>query len=151
MIRKYDMYMQEKIPVLVKESEIEYDSLVSNQERIVDLLNHCFHMSERAEEYVYMIAADAKLNVIGVFEISHGNIAGSICSPREVFQRAMISGAATIFITHNHPSGDCTPSNDDRTICRNLVEAGKIIGIPMTDFIIIGDGNFYSFQREGEI
>ena len=70
--------------------------------------------------------------------ISMGNINGTIVTPREVFRRAIIAGAASIITIHNHPSGELDPSPEDCTVWKILKEAGKLLGIEVLDNLIIG-------------
>ena len=97
-----------------------------------------------AEEYVYLICADTKCHISGVFELSHGSADSSVLKPREVFIRALLAGAVNIILVHNHPSGDPTPSRDDFQITGRIRESGKMIGVELIDHIIIGDPEYYS-------
>ena len=63
----------------------------------------------------------------------------------EVFASAILHHAAAIMVAHNHPSGDPKPSIEDEEVTRQLLRSGKVLGIPMIDHVIIGDGNYYSF------
>ncbi|MFQ5887388.1 MAG: JAB domain-containing protein, partial [Candidatus Hydrothermarchaeales archaeon] len=69
--------------------------------------------------------------------------------PREVFRSAIVCAAASIILIHNHPSGDPAPSTEDMEIAERLIEASKIMGIEILDFIIIGRDAYFSFKREG--
>ena len=61
----------------------------------------------------------------------------------------MVEGAAAVILVHNHPSGDPTPSPDDRVVTRQVAEAGRTLGIPVLDHVIVGDGRFASLAEEG--
>jgi DNA repair protein RadC len=65
--------------------------------------------------------------------------------PREVFWIAIENNSANIILMHNHPSGNCEPSNDDIQITKKLVDAGKLLDINVFDHVIIGNNNYYSF------
>ena len=80
-------------------------------------------------ETAQMLALDTKNKIIGVFTISTGSLNASIIHPRDVFQRAILSNAAAVVLVHNHPSGDPTPSHEDRELTRRLAEAGKLLDI----------------------
>jgi DNA repair protein RadC len=69
--------------------------------------------------------------------------------PREVFAPAILLGAVAIVVAHNHPSGDPTPSAEDRSITAQLVSAGKLLDIPIHDHIIVGNGRYTSFADAG--
>lgn len=72
---------------------------------------------------------------------------GSLVHPREVFKGALLSSAASVILLHNHPSGDPDPSAEDREVTRKLVEAGRLLGVPVLDHVIVGVGAFYSFRE----
>ena len=82
-------------------------------------------------------------------EISKGGVNFASVSAREVFQNAIKKGAAGMILYHNHPSGDPTPSREDISLTKRLIEAGKLLSIEIIDHIIIGDGKFISLGREG--
>lgn len=83
--------------------------------------------------------------------ISIGTITEAIVHPREVFRDAIREGGSGIIVTHNHPSGILTPSRQDIETTRRLVEAGKIVGIPVVDHIILTNSSFYSMKENGYI
>ena len=69
--------------------------------------------------------------------------------PRELFREAINASAAAVIVAHNHPSGDPTPSPEDVSLTRKLVEAGKILDIPVLDHVVLGDGKYVSFKEKG--
>ncbi len=78
------------------------------------------------------------------------SVNSSIVHPREIFKTAILSNAASIIISHNHPSGDPTPSKEDISITTRLKECGKILGIEVLDHVIIGEYDKYlSFKEKG--
>lgn len=140
---------EDRINILVKEKSINYTCQgLTSPEHIFNMMNEVFDMQNLAEEYLYMIACDTKQKVLGVFEISHGTVNASLINPREVFIRALLCGAVSIFLIHNHPSGNSCPSVEDNRVTKRIKECGELMGIKLLDHIIIGD-NFYSFKQEG--
>ena len=100
-------------------------------------------------EHFVIILLNQKNHVIGVSTISIGSLTASIVHPREVYKSAILSNAASIICGHNHPSTDCQPSREDRSITTRLVEAGKLLGISVLDHVIIGgEGKYFSFVDE---
>jgi DNA repair protein RadC len=81
--------------------------------------------------------------------LTRGTLDASLVSPREVFRLAVVEGAAAIILAHNHPSGDPAPSPDDRAVTRQIAEAGRALGIPVLDHVILGDGRYVSLAEEG--
>jgi DNA repair protein RadC len=81
--------------------------------------------------------------------VTRGLLNSSLVHPREVFREAIAERAAAIILVHNHPSGDPTPSPDDRVVTEQLVQAGKLLDIPVQDHVIIGRGRYMSFAEAG--
>ena len=98
-----------------------------------------------AKEQFVVILLNNKNKVIGTEVVSEGSLSSSIVHPREVYAPAILYHAAAIMVAHNHPSGDPKPSTEDTEVTRVLARSGKVLGIPMIDHVIIGDGNYYSF------
>lgn len=81
--------------------------------------------------------------------VTVGTLDTSVVHPREVFRQAVLESAAAIILVHNHPSGDPTPSPEDRTVTAQLVSAGRLLGIPVLDHVVVGDGCYVSFVEAG--
>ncbi len=91
-------------------------------------------------------------NLIAIHTVSVGTLNSSLVHPREVFKLALMVNAASVIVSHNHPSGNIEPSSEDIAITKQLVEAGKILGVPLHDHIIVTEGNgFTSFVERGLI
>jgi len=91
-------------------------------------------------------------NLITIHTVSVGTLNSSLVHPREVFKLAYMVNAASVVVSHNHPSGNAEPSQEDIAITKQLVEAGKILGIPLYDHVIVTEGNGYtSFTERGLI
>ena len=102
----------------------------------------------REREHFWIIILNTRNRIRFVELVSLGTMNASLVHPREVYRRAIKSGASALIIGHNHPSGDCEPSEDDISLTRRLMEAGKIIGIEILDHIIIGNTTL-SFKEKG--
>jgi DNA repair protein RadC len=83
--------------------------------------------------------------------ITRGLLNSSLVHPREVFRAAIAEAAAGIIVVHNHPSGDPTPSVEDRTVTRQLVEAGRLLDLPLYDHVVIAGDRYLSFATAGLI
>ena len=97
-------------------------------------------------EHFVVILLNRKNGIIGINTVSVGDLSSSIVHPREVFKPAIVAGAASIILAHNHPSGDPKPSLDDVRVTKRIKEAGDILGIEVLDHIIIGDGCYESLK-----
>ena len=83
--------------------------------------------------------------------ISRGGINATVVDARVIFKKAIVLGASSIILAHNHPSGQPKPSRQDKILTKNIYKAGKIIGIPISDHLVIGDGDYYSFCDDGQL
>ena len=100
-------------------------------------------------EQFLVCCLDAKNASIGVNIVSIGTLTLSLVHPREVFKAAILLNSCAILAVHNHPSGDPTPSPEDRTLTTRLQEAGDLLGIRLLDHLILGDDRLYSFADQG--
>ena len=101
---------------------------------------------DQDKENFWVIHLNGRNTMICVELISVGCATSSIVHPREVFRRAMANGAVAIIVGHNHPSGDPSPSTDDRRLTERLVNAGQILGIKVLDHVIIASEGFVSLM-----
>ena len=99
-----------------------------------------------------MVCLTTKQRLIGYYEVSRGTLDSTAVHPRDVFKAAMLANAAAIIVGHNHPSGDPTPSSDDRALTSRLTAAGDLVGISVLDHIIVGcEQRYTSFVHLGLI
>ena len=105
---------------------------------------------ENHERFLVMLL-NTKNRIIRIEQVSEGSLTSAIVHPREVFAFAIIHHAACIIVSHNHPTGDPCPSFDDKSLTQKLEEVGSVLGIPLLDHIIIGDGSYYSFKEHGNL
>ncbi len=108
-------------------------------------------LSGQKKEYFYTLLLNGKNRILRCETVSIGSLTSSIVHPRESFLPAIKYSAAAVIFAHNHPSGDPTPSQEDRLITRRLFEAGEILGIKVLDHVIIGDNNYYSFADNNDL
>ena len=101
------------------------------------------------KEHFLCLHLDGKNRIICLDRVSVGSLNQSVVHVREVLKSALLSSAAGTLLIHNHPTGDPSPSPDDIIITNRLKEAGLLIGIPVIDHIIIGDGQYVSFAERG--
>lgn len=101
-------------------------------------------------EYLAVAFLDTKNQIIEAKTIFTGTLNASLVHPRDIMKEALILDSNSIIITHNHPSGDPTPSSEDRNITYRLVEAGEALGIKVLDHVITGRDRYYSFKERNE-
>ena len=135
-----DRYLEKK---LIKKNP------VNNSRELFDYLYHSIR--DKTREYFKIIFLDSKNRIISTETHSKGTLTGSSVYPREVVYSALRHSAAALIFAHNHPSGDPKPSPEDVAITRQLVFAGKVMGIIVHEHIVIGDNRYYSFADHGHI
>ena len=102
----------------------------------------------QVEEF-HLLALDSQSQVLREILVTRGLLNSSLVHPREVFRLAIAEAAAGIIVIHNHPSGDPTPSAEDRAVTRQLVEAGRLLDLPVYDHVIIAGDRWVSFASAG--
>ena len=121
---------------------------ITHPRELVDAVKPLFEGADR--EVFAVLALDARNRAIGSNVVSIGTLTASIVHPRETFKFGILSGAASIALAHNHPSGDPTPSQDDVDLTRRMVEAGRLVGIEVIDHLVVTlDGDWASLKELG--
>jgi DNA repair protein RadC len=103
------------------------------------------------QEEFHAVLLNAQHRVLREVLVTRGILDASLIHPREVFRPAVAEGAAAVILVHNHPSGDPTPSPQDRAVTRQMVSAGRTLGIPVLDHVIVGDGCWAALSDEGAL
>lgn len=131
------------------EQSEKYGQKVETPQDVFNLLKN--ELGNKKKEHFKLLSLNSRNNLISIDDISIGTLNASLVHPREVFLAAIEHSAASIILVHNHPSGDPELSEDDLEITKQLVEAGKILGIEVVDHIIITKTGFLSFKEKNLI
>lgn len=107
------------------------------------------HLAGRDREHCLLVSLDIKHRLLDLTTISVGTVDHTFMGPREIFRSALLTGASAVFLAHNHPSGDPTPSSDDRVVTRRIAQAGATLGVEVLDHLVVGDPDWVSLAREG--
>lgn len=132
-----EKYAREKIPKKIP---------LTSPQAVVNYLKE--KLGREKKEHFVILVLDSCDNLISINNVSIGTLNSSLVHPREVFKPAISHSAAQIIVAHNHPAGDLKPSDEDIEITKDLVAAGKIIGIEVLDHIIVTKSGFFSFREE---
>ncbi len=108
-------------------------------------------LSDQVFEEFWVITLTRANRVKSTFRISEGGIGGTIADPKKIFKRAIDDHASALILCHNHPSGNCFPSNSDKDITKKCIDAGRLLDMPILDHVIIAQESFFSFADEGLI
>ena len=122
---------------------------VNCPEDVVNLLSA--EMSVLEQEHLRVLLLNTRNEVMGIEEIYIGNVNSSVVRPAEVFRPGVRANSTAILAVHNHPSGDPTPSGADVSITRDLVEAGKLLGMELLDHLVIGSGQRFVSMKEARL
>jgi DNA repair protein RadC len=128
------MVVKEAMQVKIRSSEIAYE--IMRVEAKID------------RECGWVLHLNGRLELIEKELVNMGTVDGAVFHPRETFKKAIVNGSSSIIVVHNHPSGDITPSEEDKRISEVIKEAGKLLGITVNDFLIIGSRGYVSFAEE---
>lgn len=101
------------------------------------------------KEHFVILCLNARRQLVHQETVSIGTLSASLVHPREVFGPAIRHSAAAVVCVHNHPSGDPTPSAEDRDVTRRLQRAGELLGIPLADHVVVSAEAFFSFREHG--
>ena len=114
-----------------------------------DAVQYFRQLSYRTQEEFHVLLLNTKHRILSSSHVAIGILDGALVAPREVFARAIKLAAAAVVLVHNHPSGDTTPSPEDKVLTARMVEAGKILGIDVLDHIIVGHLGYSSAKENG--
>ena len=112
-----------------------------------DVLPEMRHIRDLKKEHFLAIFLNARNQIIKTETISMGSLNASLVHPREVFAPAVGISAASVILAHNHPSGDVTPSKEDISLTKRMVQAGQIMGIEVVDHLIVASDKFLSMKE----
>ncbi len=118
---------------------------IRTAEEVAELLMVRF--KEYETERFLALLLNIKNEVLKVCEVSRGGLSGTHAAPADVFRQAVRDGAAAVIVAHNHPSGDPEPSWTDLELTAHLKEAGALLGIPLLDHVVFGDGRYVSLKE----
>jgi len=108
-----------------------------------------FRLRDLGHEEFHVLLLDTQNQILRDLLVTRGTLDASLVHPREVFRAAVAEAAAAVILVHNHPSGDPTPSAEDRAVTRQLRAAGETMGIAVLDHVIVGEGRYVSFVEAG--
>jgi DNA repair protein RadC len=121
---------------------------IKSAESIKSVLDPFFNEVINYKERMVAVFLSQSNSVLGISIISDGGISGTFCDSRLIFQNALLLNATAFVIAHNHPSGNLTPSEQDRQMTKQLQSAGEIMNIKLLDSLIITENGFTSIIHE---
>lgn len=144
------MKIQAMFEIFRRTSKLKKDGFKTRVKTAEDVYNHFVdEVSDKKKEYFYALLLNTKNKIISKEEISVGTLNSSLIHPREVFNPAIKNSANSIVLVHNHPSGDCDPSEEDKNVTRMLKDSGDLLGIDVLDHVIIGKNKYSSLRKKG--
>lgn len=140
MYKVYDLALK-----VLEEKPIYTD--MANSTKVVEFIQAAIQPQTFAEERMYIIALSTKGDVIGYIEHSKGTLNSSLVDVAGIFKFALLCNACSIILTHNHPSGSTTPSQEDIEVTRRVKDAGDLLSVPLLDHIITTPSGDYNSIR----
>jgi DNA repair protein RadC len=123
-----------------------YNESIRSSKDVFNIFNN--ELSNLKKEKAVALYLDTRNKIIKKEVLSIGILDGSLVHPRELFNIALKESAKSVILVHNHPSGDCNPSEEDCNLTKSLIQAGNLVGICFLDHIIVGKNCFYSFKDD---
>jgi len=118
----------------------------------LDVFHHFYsRLRDGVQECFFVVLLDGRHRILRECLVSQGTLTASLVHPREVFRPALREAAAAVILVHNHPSGDPSPSPEDREVTRRLAKAGELLGIPVLDHVVIAERGHASLRDEGTL
>ena len=152
-INFYDLRLTDSGGVtLAKESGVNYGAeKMDSPNEIALLADRLLGLGKMAEEHVYMLSLNSACKPVGICHISKGTVNIAMAFTREIYIRALLTGAVQIVLIHNHPSGDAVPTEQDRQVTEQVKKAGELLNIHLVDHVIVGGGtgDYLSFKEAG--
>lgn len=148
-LRGIDMAYIRELKVTYKRKRVDDDLLgnpVQSPKQVYDLFKD---MQDETKEKVVVLHLNPQLEILSYEVAALGTAHRALIDPVEIFRNAILARASSLIVVHNHPSGNCQPSQHDFGISERLNELGKLHEILLQDFIVIGFESFYSFKNEG--
>lgn len=139
-IIEYNIQLKKKCSIFEKHD------VINSSEDAVRIIKKFYNYDDK--EKLYVILMDARKKVIGINLVSIGTINEVMMHPREIFKPAILLGAVSFIMVHNHPSGDITPSKEDMNATDRIIECGNLLDIPLMDHIIYSEDSYYSIYDE---
>ena len=154
MLRRSANYHVREVRFSVVRESVSDPRELSNPAAVIDLVltlgGAC--IPDDAREHFIVLMLNARNRLVAFHRVSTGTLSGTLVQPRKIFGPALRTmGVASVVLVHNHPSGDPTPSREDLRLTRQLVDAGRLLDMPVHDHIIVGNGAdpFMSFADRG--
>lgn len=142
LVRNETEYVSLKRVSVVHDGTVRTRPRLTSTEEALQFFGRYWSENPGNDQERFVVAClDTKNHVQCVVVVTIGSLDASLVHPREVFKPAIIEGSSSVILSHNHPSGDTTPSNEDRTVTERLTKAGQLLGIEVLDHIIHGDSS----------
>lgn len=106
-------------------------------------------LANESSEHMYELLMDTKHRVTGVYLVGKGGLDRCLADPREIYKAALVTNSPCFLMVHNHPSGVPEPSPDDKNLVDRIARGAEILGLDFLDFMIIGNGSYFSFLDSG--
>ncbi len=138
-----------QIGKLMQAENVEKRETMNSPEKVRDYFAP--HLYGKANEEVWVLLLDTRLQVIADRQVSKGGITETSVDIRIVLREAIAAQATSMILVHNHPTGNVSPSRADDLLTKRLADAGKIMNITLQDHVIVGGNDFYSYRDNGKM
>jgi DNA repair protein RadC len=133
--------------IMKEGTTLQYDGRLRGPQQVADLCRK--HLEGEPCECFCVAYLNTQHQITHIETITRGILDAALVHPREVFRGAILANAAGLIMFHNHPSGDPTPSLEDRTVTKQIRRAGETVGIPLLDHVVVGSDSWVSLAESG--
>jgi DNA repair protein RadC len=146
---KTELSIVNEVKMVYRNPQLKLRPQVTSSAQAYNILMPCFDECMDMQEEFWLLMLDRGNKAKALYQVSSGGLHGTVADPKLIYAAALKSLASSIILSHNHPSGQLRPSEEDIRLTRKLVEAGKFLDLPVHDHVIMTREGYYSFADNG--
>jgi len=158
MNKKFQTYVDSLTPMKKRIAEEAIREFLAGEKEIIKKVDSpkavydlCRDLQLESDEHAVIVLANQRYGLIRRMEVARGGLTETLFDVRVVMRECLINNATVLFLVHNHPSGDTMPSREDDNLTKKMQDAARLLRIHLADHVIIGNGNYFSYQENGKL
>jgi len=146
---KNELSIVNEVKMVYRCPQLKLRPMVASSADAYEILKPCYDECMDMREEFWLLMLDRGNRAKALYQVSSGGLHGTVCDPKLVYAAALKSLASSVILSHNHPSGQLRPSEEDIRLTKKLVEAGSFLDLPVHDHVIMSRDGYYSFADNG--
>jgi len=158
MNKRFETYTNSLTPMKKKIAEEAIREFLAGEKEIIKKVDSpkavydlCRDLQLESDEHAVIVLANQRYGLIRRMEVARGGLTETLFDVRVVMRECLLNNATVLFLVHNHPSGDTMPSREDDNLTKKMQDAARLLRIHLADHVIIGNGNYFSYQENGKL